>query len=168
MTNREIIRAILKINPNAEVNVGDNSLDEITWLNGTTPIPVADIEAKRRAEAFSTGIGGLLSAGSGAANALINPKLASENPIIPEIQSGLSVNQGITSGENIFGTPVAGLNYNQSQFNNIMQNQQDLNNLIDAGVTQDQLENITIDTELQNNNPVMDELNYGNQVIIKQ
>ena len=129
---------------------------------------LADIEGRRRAEAFSTGIGGFLSAGSGAANALINPKLASENPIIPEIQSGLSVNQGITSGENIFGTPVAGLNYNQSQFNNIMQNQQDLNNLIDAGVTQDQLENITIDTELQNNNPVMDELNYGNQVIIKQ
>jgi len=46
MTNREIIRAILKINPNAEVNVGNNSLDEITWLNGTTPIPKADIEAK--------------------------------------------------------------------------------------------------------------------------
>ena len=46
MTNREIIRAILKINSNAEVNVGDNSLDEITWLNGTTPISKADIEAK--------------------------------------------------------------------------------------------------------------------------
>ena len=46
MTNREIIRAILKINPNAEVTVGGNSLDEITWLNGTTPIPKADIEAK--------------------------------------------------------------------------------------------------------------------------
>ena len=46
MTNREIIRAILKINPNAEVNVGNNSLDEITWLNGTTPIPKADIEDK--------------------------------------------------------------------------------------------------------------------------
>ena len=46
MTNREIIRAILKINPNAEVNVGDNNLDEITWHNGTTPIPKADIEAK--------------------------------------------------------------------------------------------------------------------------
>jgi len=46
MTNREIIRAILKINPNAEVNVGNNSLDEITWLNGTTPISKADIEAK--------------------------------------------------------------------------------------------------------------------------
>ena len=46
MTNREIIRAILKINPNAEVTVGGNSLDEITWLNGTTPIAKADIEAK--------------------------------------------------------------------------------------------------------------------------
>ena len=46
MTNREIIRAILKINPNAEVNVGNNSLDEITWLNGTTPISKADIEVK--------------------------------------------------------------------------------------------------------------------------
>jgi len=46
MTNREIIRAILKINPNAEVNVGNNSLDEITWLNETTPISKADIEAK--------------------------------------------------------------------------------------------------------------------------
>ena len=46
MTNREIIRAILKINPSAEVTVGGDSLDEIAWLNGTTPIPVADIEAK--------------------------------------------------------------------------------------------------------------------------
>ena len=46
MTNREIIRTILKINPSAEVNVGNNSLDEITWLNGTTPISKADIEAK--------------------------------------------------------------------------------------------------------------------------
>ena len=40
---------------------------------------LADIEARRRAEAFSTGVGGLLSAGSGAANALINPKLVEEN-----------------------------------------------------------------------------------------
>ena len=46
MTNREIIRAILKINPNAEVTVGGDSLDEISWLNGTTPISKADIEAK--------------------------------------------------------------------------------------------------------------------------
>ena len=41
-----IIKAILKINPNAEVTVNDNDINQITWLNGTTPIPVADIEAK--------------------------------------------------------------------------------------------------------------------------
>ncbi len=43
-----IIEAILKINPNAEVVVRGNDIDtcEITWHNGTTPIPVADIEAQ--------------------------------------------------------------------------------------------------------------------------
>ena len=41
-----VIKAILKINPNAEVSVLDNDINKITWLNGTTPIPVADIEAK--------------------------------------------------------------------------------------------------------------------------
>ena len=43
-----IIEAILKINPNAVVTVIGNYIDtcEITWHNGTTPIPVADIEAK--------------------------------------------------------------------------------------------------------------------------
>jgi len=43
-----IIKAILKINPNAEVTVRGNDIDtcEIEWLNGTTPIPKADIEAK--------------------------------------------------------------------------------------------------------------------------
>jgi len=43
-----IIEAILKINPNAVVTVIGNDIDtcEITWHNGTTPIPVADIEAK--------------------------------------------------------------------------------------------------------------------------
>ena len=41
-----IIEAILKINPNAEVTVKDNDINEITWHNGTTPIPIADIEAK--------------------------------------------------------------------------------------------------------------------------
>ena len=46
MTNSEIIKAIKAINPNAEVFVGGHSLDEITWLNGTTPISKADIEAK--------------------------------------------------------------------------------------------------------------------------
>jgi len=43
-----IIEAILKINPSAEVVVrgSDINTSEIEWQNGTTPIPVADIEAK--------------------------------------------------------------------------------------------------------------------------
>ncbi len=43
-----IIEAILKINPNAVVTVRGNDINtcEIEWHNGTTPIPVADIEAK--------------------------------------------------------------------------------------------------------------------------
>ena len=41
-----IVKAILKINPNAEVLVSDNDINQITWLNGTTPISKADIEAK--------------------------------------------------------------------------------------------------------------------------
>ena len=46
MTNDTILRAIFKINPNAQCVVGGNSLDEIKWLDGTTPISKADIEAK--------------------------------------------------------------------------------------------------------------------------
>ena len=42
----DITNAILKINPNAEVSVGGNDINQITWHNGTTPIPKADIEAK--------------------------------------------------------------------------------------------------------------------------
>ena len=38
--------AIKKINPNAEFAMYDNDLDTIIWQNGTTPIPVAEIEAK--------------------------------------------------------------------------------------------------------------------------
>ena len=43
-----ILKAILKINPNAEAFVIGNDINtcEITWHNGTTPIPKADIEAK--------------------------------------------------------------------------------------------------------------------------
>ena len=41
-----ILKAIQKINPNAEVSIGGNSLDDITWHNGTTPISKADIEAQ--------------------------------------------------------------------------------------------------------------------------
>ena len=39
-----IAKAILKINPNAVFSYTD--IDNITWLEGTTPISVADIEAK--------------------------------------------------------------------------------------------------------------------------
>jgi hypothetical protein len=41
-----IHKAIYKINPNAEFVVRGNDINQITWLNGTTPIPKADIEAK--------------------------------------------------------------------------------------------------------------------------
>jgi len=43
-----IIDAILKINPNAIVCVNGEDINtcEITWLNGTTPISKADIEAQ--------------------------------------------------------------------------------------------------------------------------
>ena len=42
----DIVKAIQKINPNAEVTVNGEDINTIEWLNGTTPIPVADIEAK--------------------------------------------------------------------------------------------------------------------------
>ena len=41
-----IIKAILAINPDARVSVNADDIDQITWLEGTTPIPKADIEAK--------------------------------------------------------------------------------------------------------------------------
>ena len=41
-----VIRAILKINPTAQVTVSGNDINTIVWENGTTPIPKADIEAK--------------------------------------------------------------------------------------------------------------------------
>ena len=41
-----IIEAILKINPNAEVTVNADDINQIIWHEGTTPIPKADIEAK--------------------------------------------------------------------------------------------------------------------------
>ena len=49
-----ITKAILKINPNAEVVVRGNDINtcEIEWHNGTTPIPKADIEAQFPAVKF--------------------------------------------------------------------------------------------------------------------
>jgi hypothetical protein len=41
-----ISKAIYKINPNAEFVIRGNDINKITWVNGTTPIPKADIEAK--------------------------------------------------------------------------------------------------------------------------
>tara|TARA_R100000951_G_scaffold21544_2_gene17943 strand:+ start:456 stop:755 length:300 start_codon:yes stop_codon:yes gene_type:complete len=41
-----IIKAIIKINPNAQVTVNADDINQITWHNGTTPIPIANIEAK--------------------------------------------------------------------------------------------------------------------------
>jgi len=43
-----IIEAILKINSNAKVSVSGDDINtcEITWHNGTTPIPKADIQAQ--------------------------------------------------------------------------------------------------------------------------
>jgi hypothetical protein len=46
MTNEIIIKAIQKINSNAEVSVSNNDINSIVWENGTTPIPVADIQAQ--------------------------------------------------------------------------------------------------------------------------
>ena len=42
----KIIKAIQKINPTAEVSVSGEDINTITWENGTTPIPVADIKAQ--------------------------------------------------------------------------------------------------------------------------
>ena len=42
----DLTKAIKAINPNAEVSIEDNDVNQITWLNGTTPISKADIESK--------------------------------------------------------------------------------------------------------------------------
>ena len=43
----KIAKAIHKINPNAGITMSGNNIDElkIEWLDGTTPIPKADIVA---------------------------------------------------------------------------------------------------------------------------
>ena len=46
MTNEIIIKAIQKINPTAQISVSGNDINTITWENGTTPIPIADIQAQ--------------------------------------------------------------------------------------------------------------------------
>jgi hypothetical protein len=41
-----IEKAILKINSSAEFSINNNSINQITWLNNTTPIPIEDIQAQ--------------------------------------------------------------------------------------------------------------------------
>ena len=43
----DIISAIKAINPSAEVSVNAEDFEQITWLNGTTPISKSDIETKQ-------------------------------------------------------------------------------------------------------------------------
>ena len=49
-----IEKAILKINPNAEFSVNADDINQINWLNGTTPIPKDDIEAQFPIVEFDT------------------------------------------------------------------------------------------------------------------
>ena len=44
----DIIKAILKINPTAQVSVNADDINQITWLNGTQPIPANQILAKQQ------------------------------------------------------------------------------------------------------------------------
>jgi hypothetical protein len=44
----DIIKAIKKINPNAQASVNADDINQITWHNGTTPIPANEILAKQQ------------------------------------------------------------------------------------------------------------------------
>ena len=46
MIGTEVFDAINAINPNAKFIVRANSVDQIEWTDGTTPISKSDIEAK--------------------------------------------------------------------------------------------------------------------------
>jgi hypothetical protein len=43
----DIAKAILAINPSAEVSINAEDIDQITWLNGTAVISKSDIQAKQ-------------------------------------------------------------------------------------------------------------------------
>jgi hypothetical protein len=44
----DIIKSIRAINPNAQVSVNAEDINQITWHNGTTPIPTNQILAKQQ------------------------------------------------------------------------------------------------------------------------
>ena len=46
MIRNKVIKAILKIKPDAQVSVSDDDINTIVWENGETPISKADIEAQ--------------------------------------------------------------------------------------------------------------------------
>jgi len=43
-----IIKSILAINPTAQVSVSANDINQVTWENGTKPIPANEILAKQQ------------------------------------------------------------------------------------------------------------------------
>ena len=43
----DIAKSIKAINPNAEFSVNAEDYNQITWLNGTTPIAIDNIKAKQ-------------------------------------------------------------------------------------------------------------------------
>ena len=43
----DIILAVQKINPDAQLSVKEKDINQITWLNETTPISKSDIQAKQ-------------------------------------------------------------------------------------------------------------------------
>jgi len=45
-TNNIIVEAIKLINPDAKVSISGDDINNLEWLEGTTPIPNAEIEAK--------------------------------------------------------------------------------------------------------------------------
>jgi nucleoid DNA-binding protein len=45
LRKNKLEKAIKKINPNAEFSINAEDYNQITWLNGTTPISKSDIEA---------------------------------------------------------------------------------------------------------------------------
>jgi hypothetical protein len=46
MLQDKIVKAVQLINPNAQFGLSGDNIDDIVWEDGTTPISVADIEAK--------------------------------------------------------------------------------------------------------------------------
>ena len=42
----DILKVIQYINPNAKFQITDNDINQIQWLDGTTPISAEDINAK--------------------------------------------------------------------------------------------------------------------------